>query len=118
MSIKLEDFVAESLIQIVRGVEKAQNELGDSMARINPRLSRLRTEGTVGSAKDAQAQPVYPVQFDVAVMASEETSTAGGIGVVVGVFGLGSRGQSAEGGGQTSRIQFKVPVLLPLQEPK
>ena len=118
MTIKLEDFVADSLVQIVRGVTRAQEELKDTGARVSPLMLKTQREASIGEARMAGGQPVYDVVFDVAVSGSESTSTSGGVGVVVGVFGLGSKGESADAQSNLSRIQFRVPLLLPRQGPE
>lgn len=114
MTVKLEDFVANSLVQIVRGVEKAQEQLDGSDAKVSPSMQTLADKNSIGRADGADnLQPVYNVTFDVAVVGTEDEKTAGGVGVVLGAFALGSKGESSEGTAQTSRIQFKVPILLP-----
>jgi hypothetical protein len=73
---------------------------------------------SIGQAEGLGAQPCYKVAFDVAVTANEEASTSGGIGVIAAVFAVASKGQTSDAIANTSRIQFNVPVVLPLQRPK
>ena len=56
------------------------------------------------------------VKFDVAVTATEGTGTKGGIGVVAGVFALGSQEQSSAEVSAVSRLKFAVPIALPYGE--
>ena len=58
---------------------------------------------------------VQEIQFDVAVSASEDTATAGGVGIVLAAIALGAKAQSREGTSTVSRIRFSVPVSLPTQ---
>ena len=116
MTIKLEVFVAESLSQIVRGVKRAQEEVKGTGAVVSPLMRTTTDNNSVGQAEGLGGQPCYKVTFDVAVTANEETATSGGIGVVAGVFALGSKGQSTDALANTSRIQFNVPLVLPLQK--
>lgn len=113
--MNLQQFVAESLVQIVNGVREAQTQLKGSGARVAPLMRNTTAKDSIGSAEGDGGQPVFLVEFDVLVAAAEGTGTKGGIGVVVGVLGLGSQGQSESKTGQDSRIQFKVPLLLPAQ---
>jgi len=69
-----------------------------------------------GKLVSIQGQLVQTVEFDVAVTATEGTDTKGGIGVVAGVFALGSQGQSSEEISAVSRIKFSVPITLPYGE--
>ena len=119
--MELKDFVSQSLIQITEGVISAQKELGSRGAKINPEMMRLlkgSTEGygSFGWPKDEGANPVLLVDFDVAVTAEEGKHTKGGIGVVAGVFALGSQAKSDAVNSSISRIRFRVPLLLPLHK--
>jgi hypothetical protein len=58
------------------------------------------------------------VEFDVALTAMEGTGTKGGIGVVAGMFALGSTGQSKEESSSVSRVKFSVPLSLPTPKGK
>ena len=117
MTITLEDFVAETLAQIIRGVEKAQEVVTGTGAMVSPQMQSLSTKETIGRASGGHGpQPVYDVDFDVAVTASEKTTSGGGLGFVIGVISAGARIKSNEGIGHTSRIRFSVPIPLPYQE--
>jgi len=67
----------------------------------------------IGDAEMRGGQVVSFVEFDMAVTATEGKETKGGIGVVAGVFTLGSAGKSDAASGSESRIKFSVPLLLP-----
>jgi hypothetical protein len=120
--MELREFIAQSLIQISRGVEDAQKELATNGALLNPTMGSLfpsngkDTYTAFGWAENDQSSSVFLVDFDVAVTAVEGTHTKGGIGVVAGVFALGSQGQSENKNTAISRIQFKVPVKLATHE--
>ncbi len=116
MSIKLEDFVADSLTQIIKGVKRAQEQVEGTGAVVSPLMRTTSDDSSVGQAEGLGGQPCYKVAFDVAVTVNEETGTSGGIGVAAGIFALGSKGQSSDALANTSRIQFNVPVVLPLQK--
>ncbi len=53
------------------------------------------------------------INFDVALTVTEGTGTKGGIGVVTGIFTLGSAGQSEAESSTVSRVKFAIPVVLP-----
>lgn len=117
MAINLEEFIAQSLTQIVKGVERAQKEVAGTGAAISPLMRSTAMSNTVGVAEWREGQPCYNVEFDVAVTATESTGTSGGMGLVVGPVALGSKGQSTDALANTSRIKFNVPVVLPLCRP-
>lgn len=111
--MELRDFVAETLTQIVEGVQEAQVRTKSHGARVNPHLTtsaELAIKHSILIASGAAAQLVH---FDVALTAKEGTGTKGGIGVVVGAFALGSTGQSQAENSTVSRVKFSVPLVLP-----
>ena len=116
--MELKDFVAQAITQITHGVISAQNNLHPTRARVNPKIHQLLPQGernyaSIGWAQSNGGNPILMVNFDVAVTASEETSTKGGIGVVTGILSLGSTGATDKGNSSASRIEFQVPLMLP-----
>jgi hypothetical protein len=72
--MKLEDFVSETLKELIDGVKTAQKHAVSKGARVNPHSPVNR---------DNQ----QTVEFDVAVTTTAGTQTKGGIGVFVGPVG-------------------------------
>jgi hypothetical protein len=108
----LKEFIGQALTDIVQGVLDAQKTLGENGKYINPQLSTQQgTHEKHGKLVSIQGQLVQTVEFDIAV-----TGTKGGIGVVAGVFALGSQGQSSAETSAVSRIKFSVPVTMPYGE--
>lgn len=115
--MELKEFISQALANIVQGVLAAQQVLGANGKYINPELSTQQgAHEKHGKLVSIQGQLVQTVEFDVAVTATEGTGTKGGIGVVAGVFALGSQGQSSEEISAVSRIKFSVPITLPYGE--
>ena len=96
--MKLDEFIADTLAQIVSGVTQAQKACEGSNAVIADR------SGSITTSK---------VEFDVALTVESGKQTKGGIGVVTGIVSLGSSGQSANTETAVNRIKFSVPVILP-----
>jgi hypothetical protein len=116
-AVELKQFISQALADIVQGVLDTQQVLGANGKYINPELSTQQgTHEKHGKLVSIQGQLVQTVEFDVAVTATEGTDTKGGIGVVAGVFALGSQGQSSEEISAVSRIKFSVPITLPYGE--
>lgn len=114
--IQLEDFVSETLKQIVNGVKAAQACSGKNGASINPSTLDFRTDqGEVRLYDRTSGRIAQEIDFDIAVTTTEGTKTKGGIGIFVGPVGVGSQGQSDAMNSSMSRIKFKVPLLLPAQ---
>ena len=98
--MKLEDFISETLEQIISGVEKAQDETKKSLAIINP-------------LKGAYQLRVQTVEFDVALSEMKSKKAKGVIGVFFPPVGVGGQGQSHTSNISTNRIKFSVPLILP-----
>ena len=103
--MNLEEFVSETMRQIIAGVKKAQ--AGEDGANVNASFP-----DTLGS--NLSFNPAYGtfsrVDFDVALTAEQSGQVGGGLKV----WGL----ESAEAGGKTSaqtvsRVVFAVPLRLP-----
>jgi hypothetical protein len=115
--MELNDFVSQTLTQIVEGVKDAQVKLSDSGVEINPHLNSSHSEmGKQGMLWTSSATAAQIVKFDVALTVTEGTGTKGGIGVFAGAVNLGSSGQSQSENSSVSRIQFSVPMTLPIGE--
>jgi hypothetical protein len=116
--MELSDFVAKSLSDIVEGVLKAQTTATESGASINPRMGSIFTKSQTGGTNLAlgwtkTGELIHLVEFDVAVTVEKGKKTKGGIGVVTGIFALGSQGESDASNSAISRIKFKVPISFP-----
>lgn len=113
--MNLEDFIAETLTQIVGGISKAQGKIESYGAEVNP---KMQSNSTVNSALGLiyTGQPgIYAqlVQFDVALTVKEGTGTKGGIGIASGIVNLGSSGQSTNENTSVNQVKFAVPLALP-----
>lgn len=108
----LREFVAETLIQIVQGVSDAQVEQERLGANINPRILGSPEHFAKLGFLETGDSPAQVVQFDVALTVKDATGTKGGIGVVSGIFNLGSSGQSQTENLAVSRVKFSVPLTL------
>jgi hypothetical protein len=118
--MELKDFISETLSQLIEGVIDAQNKVlrpGDTGGRVCPHVRNLPTEkasaGLYGRTNDNL--PVILVDFDILLVAQEESGKKGGIGVVTGLVGLGAQRENRENSQTSHKIQFKIPVALPLQ---
>lgn len=107
----LQTFVKLTIIQICDGVDDAANEVKSRGALVNP--NGTYNDGNATYVNPERPRTVQNVEFDVAVTTIEGTGTEGGIGVMVGSIGLGSKGKSDTSKSSTSRVKFTVPISLP-----
>jgi len=112
----LQDFVSETLLQIVNGVKDAQAKASEG-AIISPKVNCGTDVGAQlgylwsGSMREGTFAQI--VQFDVALTVTDSTEHKAGIGVFGGAVSLGASGKSAEGNNSVSRVKFSVPLVLP-----
>jgi hypothetical protein len=111
--MKLEDFISDSISQIVSGLKKAQNEIHPD-ASINPKGMSLMHKQLEGRRYDQKTSSLEEfIEFDIAVTQETGTETAGGVGVFLGAVSLGSKGESENKETSISRIKFRIPVVFP-----
>lgn len=109
----LQEFIAQTLVQIVSGVKEAQAQSSALGAQVSPHLTGALSELGKQGFLWASGQAAQVVQFDVALTVTEGTGTKGGIGVFAGAVNLGSSGQSKSESSSVSRVKFAVPLILP-----
>lgn len=113
--MELKDFVSQTLTHIFEGVHNAQKAASDHGGKVNPNfwtISKSTFIGTTGES-GGRDQPILMIEFDVAISASDETQSKGGLGIFVGSIGIGGQGSSNSANSQLSRIKFSVPIALP-----
>ena len=100
--MKLQDFVSETLKEIIAGVKDVKSFASSQGAEVNP---------SIGSRKNFSL--IKDVEFDVAVTSTEESESKKGAGILVAGFGIGIKGKSDLLSSTVSRIKFSIPVILP-----
>lgn len=120
--MELQEFVEQTIIQVVRGVEAAQASLVDSKAKVNPLLDGSGSTADFTSNGLARMKQrdggglAQIVKFDVALTVVESTGGKAGIGVFSGAFNLGAGAKTDLSNSYVSRVQFTVPLSLPSNE--
>lgn len=108
--VSLEDFVASTLIQIVRGAAKAQEILGQHVIVGPP----IRNESETLEPDD-ESPYRHDIEFDLMLTADQENASAGKTGVDVKVWWLASLNASGDLSsstktGMVNRVKFTVPL--------
>ncbi|MEN7343485.1 MAG: hypothetical protein AAAFM81_11100 [Pseudomonadota bacterium] len=111
--MELDQFLKISLKQIVDGVHGAKDHVRARGGLLNP---VHRYDDTDQIYALTQPSRISNIKFDIAVTARENNASEGGGNLQVGgVFGIGTkheRGSNREG---VTRIQFEVPISLPVE---
>lgn len=117
--MNLDEFVAQTLLNISKGVQQAQEGVRDLGGYVNPATRTIAQAAATGShfGYAEKGTNVFLVDFDVAVRVTD-AKEGGGKGeiAVAGFFSAGGGGKSASSNESTSRIQFKVPLALPVDK--
>ena len=111
--MELQEFVTQTLVQIVAGVKQAQVDAKKLGSEVNPHLTAPAAELGQHGFLWTGGPAAQVVQYDVALTVLEGTGTKGGIGVFAGAVTLGSSGQSKNESTSVSRVKFSVPLTLP-----
>lgn len=120
--MKLDQFIRETLLEIIRGVEEAKDAAGTGVVSI-----MVKNEKHYLPGKTPKVLPTYEgllssgkflseVEYDVAVQVTEGTNTGGKGGLNIGVTQIGAEGSSEASETSTHRIRFKVPVTFYVTE--
>jgi hypothetical protein len=110
--MKLDDFVAETLKQIIKGVVTAQQFGDQHNAKINPNTARFYKSAEGQAYCHTTGIPLQQIVFDIAVSISEEHISNDGDKTVGSISVLPMNSSSAHNT-STNRIKFQVPILLP-----
>lgn len=104
----LREFIKETLVGIVGGVLDARVPVEEMKGQVNPAWSTVDPAYRIGDLK------LEIVKFDVALTVTDATTTDGKIRVAWMGIGAGAGGQSASTNQVVSRVQFSVPVGIPV----
>ena len=114
--MKLEDFISESLTQIISGVIKAQAYAENNNASVNPdNLSRVKSTGD-SYFENITLKPAQVIEFDISVSTRDDEQVSGKAGVFVSVFKLGVEAKEGTQNLTSNRLRFSVPLMLPMQK--
>ncbi len=117
--MKLQEFVSETLREIIAGVKEAQTFAAANDAQISPQeWGQAATGKSHARGLHQESLPITRVGFDVAVTSTDTTEKQAGAGVFVAGLGVGARGKSGDSSSCVSRVKFSVPLVLPVGKPK
>ena len=115
----LSDFVKSTIVEIIKGVEEAKNELAELDVYINPHVNK---EGVMPTSETERTfRRVQNINFDLMVSAesaetSESQNTIGILMKVISFIGFGVNLAEKESdllkNNSVNRISFSVPISL------
>lgn len=116
--MKLQEFVSQTLREIIAGVKEAQKDARTAGAVINPEISgSCKTKSFADVPVDGGliSLPVENIDFDVAVTSTDMTEREAGAGIFVAAFSFGAKEKNDTSNSSINRIKFSVPIALPAQ---
>lgn len=113
--MELDDFIAVTLSQIIKGVEKARKTTGLNDIGARPSASRINSSNTGDSDMLVTKGGVVAqvVRFDVALTVTEHNGSNTKIGIVSGFFNGSGSTEDQNQNSSISRVQFSIPIVLP-----
>lgn len=122
--MKLDEFIKEAVVEIMRGIQTADDEIRKnnlgSIYRGDYERTMAQTLATLRIVKGPGNQGVLVVGFDVAVTVEEKGESSeqvnAGLGAVLSVVGVKVGGEMTGKETQTStnthRISFSIPLAI------
>ena len=113
--MELKEFTEQSLLEITSGVKEAQESIGNSGAYINP--EGFHAGENLRHGYNKEYRHVQKVKLSIAVNVVENAEVKGGLGII-SVISAGVSGKVADLNSTTSRIEFEIPISLPVMDIK
>jgi len=119
--MKLGDFIAQTISEIINGVLQAQELAKKKGAIVNPQHlqwdDEMKGYKTYIDDDDVDEQPlVTQIDFDILLTIGDDDKAQGGIGVFAASLGLGVKGEVNEYSESINRIKFQILTKLPQQK--
>lgn len=115
--MELKDFVRDSIVGVLAGLNEASEAAGEHGAIVNPNLYSAppgaQTYRVLVDEKEKMAV-LQEMEFDIAVTVTNKEGDKATIGVVTAIVGGAMSKMSDVAHQTTSRLKFKVPVGFPI----
>ena len=113
--MELKEFITQTLVQITEGVAEAQKQVKDTGCLINPEGVSF-DGGHIKHGYKNEYRQIQKIRMSIAVSVSENKDSKSGIGIVASVFKAGINSGESEINETVNRIDFEIPVALPVME--
>lgn len=118
--MQLEEFIHQSLTQIVNGIAKAQEAVLQTGARINPSIRDAENPKTpiLNDPINKGFSALQNIEFDVAVTVTEGSEDKVGGGIKIAALGIGGETKAENKNSTVTRLKFTVPMIFPVSADK
>lgn len=117
--MEIKDYIAETLVQITKGIKEAQNRLKDEDVIVNPgKTFGSQGDYWIGKKQEncAVMRRVQEVEMKIGVVSSEEVTGDGGAKVHLGVLNLGAGVEEKGVERNENYVKFSIPVCFPVSD--
>lgn len=117
--MEIKDYIAETLVQITKGIKEAQNRLKDEDVIVNPgKTFGSQGDYWIGKQQEhcAVMRRVQEVEMKIGVVSSEEVTGDGGAKVHLGVLNLGAGVEEKGVERNENYVKFSIPVCFPVSD--
>jgi len=113
--MKLDEFVKTVMIDILNGIRAAQRDY-DTGAFIVAQEIGEHDYASHDRVKRSKGLSSTIIDFDIAISAEESSAASGEGGLKILGMGAGVSGDIASKDSRVTRIQFAIPVILPISQ--
>ena len=118
--MNLEEFIKDSIMQLVNGIKNAQEGAAKCGAIVMPDMiwtpdassQPMIFEGL--RRADDTGRYVSMLEFDLAITVEEQKEAGGRLQIGMAALGIGGGAGKTTADSTTHRIKFKVPLALPI----
>lgn len=114
--MKLDKYVEETIKQVITGIGAAKTYAEKNNAQVNPASASFSTSNSTNIIYCTNTGvPIQEIKFDVAVSVAEGSTETDAPELTVGSTTVTGNSSTTEtSNSSVNRIQFSIPVLLPL----
>ncbi len=109
--MELKNFIKKTISEITQGVLESQNELSNTGVIINPSKAN---NGYINETTGKRA--IQNISFDIGITTQDKDGEKGGIGVLTGIFSIGTTQTTEQSSDSISKIKFDIPISLPIKD--
>ena len=109
--MQLDEYITETLVQIVKGVNDAAQEVSSLGGTVNPHATFI----DVGFDVHPEKPPKQTIKFDIAIQVKESTDVDASAKAKLSVFSIGCGIKNLDESNIAHRVTFEVPLDLPCQ---
>lgn len=113
--MRLQEFITNSITEIITGVKNSQEFAEKNGARVNPSSIKLIGNNKTTYWDDFNKMAGQEIEFDILVTIKEEGQTEGKAGIFVTFLKAGISDKDSTENIISNRIRFSVPIFLPIQ---